>query len=263
MNKITKILAVFVLFWVSACPISKSAEAEKSETATKILVSENSPAPTPVLKTETKLPQINESPRVWVGAIFLDNETLNGDGVWSGGDATPTDLPKSQGGLKLGTSYEVDVMNCAGFLGSAKVVFAKEGGFPPNWLLKFNTETIAADAKEKIKTCRKNSDASSSDAFAIAPQNAERRNIKIGKIDTKKLFASLSEDTQKWLKNKYASAVHKSGDLSLEEDHWTDIDGDGKIDLVFAFTNYDEEHSSGVIMMLVNGKWKDIGDVRD
>jgi len=64
-------------------------------------------------------------------------------------------------------------------------------------------------------------------------------------------------------KNKYASDIHKSGNLSLKEDNWTDINGDGKIDLVFAFTNYDEEHSSGVIMLLVNGKWKDIGSVRD
>ncbi len=150
-------------------------------------------------------------------------------------------------------------------MGSGKIAFVEEGGFPPNWRLKFTPETITTDGVEKIHQC----DADQKDglidssAFAVTPRNEDRKTIKIGKVDTKKLFASLSKDTQKWLNNKYGSDIREKNNLSLKNDNWTDIDGDGKIDLVFAFTNYDEEHSSGAIMLLVNGEWKDIGDVRD
>ena len=159
---------------------------------------------------------------------------------------------------------EVDIMNCAGYLGSGEARYDSGDGL--HWKIKFVSATaIAADAAEKVKQCNaeQQGDYVASAAFAIAPGDNKRRDIKIGKVATRKLFASLPKDTQKWLKNEYASDVHKKGDLSLQEDNWTDIDGDGKIDLVYAFTNYDEEHSSGVIMLLVNGKWKDVGSVRD
>lgn len=206
-------------------------------------------------------------PMIFVGSISLENGRADAfeNQIWSLAEEANRYIngePTFETDEK--EVVEVDIMNCAGYLGSGRAHY--DGGDGLNWRIKFVSDAaIAADAAEKVKQCdaEQQSDYVASAAFAIAPRDNKRQNIKIGKVDTRKLFASLAKDTQKWLKNKYASDVHKKSDLSLQEDNWTDIDGDGEIDLVYAFTNYDQEHSSGVIMLLVNGRWKDVGSVRD
>ena len=257
MNKITNVFALLALFFTSACHISKSAEAEKPETNTETVLSAISPLPTPELKTDIKSSQIESLPSVWVGGISFENGVLSSDGVWSGGDDTPPDIPESQGGLKIGTSYEVDVMNCGGFLGSAKVMFVKEGGFPPDWLLKFVPETIAADAAEKVRVCKENSETISSDAFAVMPRNTKRQSVKIGKVNTKKIFASLPKEIKENL-NKYSKDLREKNNLSLKTDNWTDIDGDGNIDLL-EVSGRCGDFKCGSILYLVKGKWIKIG----
>ena len=259
--------AVFLAMFVSGCGISRDIEAQKAKTKIIKVISDNS---TTISVSENNI-NISKSdskfPRVWVGLVSSDNGNINSsNSVWSGGDDTPSDIPESEGGIKVGTTYEVDIMNCGGYIGSGEIAFIKQGDFPPDWRLKVKPDTVASDGTKKIKQCDANTQDNyvNSGAFAINPRNENRQNIKIGKIDTRKVFSSLPKETQKSLQNKYGSSTHKKGELSAsEEDDWTDIDGDGEIDLVFVFSMYDVEHGGGAIMMLINGKWKDVGSVRD
>ena len=260
------IILVFLL-GLSACNLSPTIASKhpqtpgnETENSRKINDNTNVNKSVQLPRTQTKYPL------VFVGAINIENEKANAfeNQVWSLGedenryaDGEPTfETNKDE-------VIEVDIMNCAGYLGAGKATYDSGNGL--NWKIKFIPETIAADAVEKVKQCNTSSDDDyiQSNAFAIAPQNANRRNIKIAKVDTRRLFESLPKETKKWLNNKYGLDIRKKDDLSLKNDNWTDTDGDGKIDLIFVFTNYDVEHSGGEIMMLVGGKWKDMGSVRD
>jgi hypothetical protein len=202
-------------------------------------------------------------PMVWVGGVDINEEKqLNSNWVWSFDEAEianeenpqiPFDRFRNPNYpmIKKDEAVLVDIMNCSGYLGSGKISYKTIDDSMFIWKLTFYPETIATDAVGKIESC-------GSSAFAIAPQDDKRKNIKINKVDTKKLFSSLPKETQKWLKNKYGSDVHKKGELSLEQDDWTDIDGDGKIDLINIWTNTDEEHSSGLVLMFINGIWEEI-----
>ncbi len=246
-----------LLFNVGCNKLSKRGETQKPEDSNKIVTNRtvNLSSKTPLLKPL----------RVWVGSVSYYKEKVRPVGVWSGGDETPSDIPEEKGGIKIGTSYKVDILNCKGYLSSGHIQFTDKDGFSPNWNVVFNLETISADIRKKIKQCPSDSDnPKSTTAFAVTPTNRNRRKIKVGDIDTNKLFDSLPEDIKTSLNSKYALAGgRKMNTLSLTQDSWTDILGNGKINLVYVFGDYDEEHSSGDILLLENGKWKYIGQARD
>lgn len=210
-------------------------------------------------------------PMVWAGSVDFEDGKIKSEVIWSFDEAEIANAENPQIPHNRFRNHDypfveknevvmVDVMNCAGYLGSGKISYKTINDSMFEWKLTFIKETIAPDALEKAKRCNftSKSEFISSGAFAIAPQDNKRKAIEIGKVDTKKLFSSLSKETQKWLKNRYGSKVHKSGELSLDSDDWTDIDGDGRIDLIKVWTDTDEEHSRGLILMLINGKWKEI-----
>lgn len=206
-------------------------------------------------------------PLVLVGSIDLqaNKVEITENQVWTDGrdgkdiqDAKETDfLPTA-----IGEEVEVDVMNCAGFIVKGKAVQESEDG---GWKLKPIPQTLAADASEKIRQCAppiySPEDTSVTGfAFAVAPANNNRRNIKTGKTDPKKLFASLPKATQVWADGNTKEPGRKKGTLSLNEDNWSDIDGDGKIDLVVVYGScQNDEFSCGSLLFLINGKWKEIG----
>ncbi|MGI8787730.1 MAG: hypothetical protein ACR2HG_08230 [Pyrinomonadaceae bacterium] len=207
-----------------------------------------------------------KNPMIWAGDISVEDEkVISRDNVIWSNDELDKVLDKSE----IGTKIEVDIMNCAGYLGSGNISYlSKIEDTVPEWKVSIIPETIAKDAIEKVKQCDGEPDSTgkfiSSSAFAIAPRNNNRRNIKINKINTEQLFASLPKDTKKWLNNKFAlDAGRRKNDLSLRFDNWTDIDGDGKIDLIMLSAAYNDESDSGIgIMLLINGIWKDIGSIK-
>lgn len=219
--------------------------------------------PTPdykVVKVESKLPL------VWVGGF--EEESLrvpkaNGN-IWNNGDYNENNYPEY---IKIGTAIEVDIMNCAGYLISGKLNNVDLLG----WQLETTPETAAKDAAEKLKQCAGSDEKfPDNDAFAIAPQNEYRKNIKIRAVDTRKLYASLPRKSREWLEEnkkiyKFSSSYRreKKKNLTLRDDNWTDTDGDRKIDLVEISAVCEKDDSEGTtcssILMLVDGKWIEIG----
>lgn len=221
------------------------------------------PTPTPdfkVSKVESKLPL------VWIGGF--EEESLrvpkaNGN-VWNNGNYNEDNHPEY---TRIGTSIEVDIMNCAGYLISGRLNNVDLLG----WRLETIPETAARDAAKKLKQCA-GSDKKfpDNDAFAVAPQNKNRKDIKIEAVDTRKLYASLPRKSREWLEEnkkiyKFSSSYRRKEkkNLTLRDDNWTDTDGDGKIDLVEISAVCDKDDSEGTtcssILMLINGKWVEVG----
>lgn len=222
-------------------------------------------------KTTEKPPKVlqvsSKNTLVWVGQIS-PREIKDADGnnsTWNNAELD-NDPPYN----KTGTTIEVDIMNCAGYLISGQLYKEEDHGLS----LRTIPETAAADAIEKIKQCDPNpeDEFSLSISFAIAPANVNRKNIKVGTVDTKKIYDSLPANVKKWLEEdkvayegeegKYYRRKEK-GNLTLQDDNWTDIDGDGEIDLVSVsavISPLDTEgDTSSRIFMRINGKWKKIG----
>ena len=160
-------------------------------------------------------------------------------------------------------NVEIDIMNCAGYLGSATTTYRMEGGMRKAKLIE---KTVAKDAVEKIKQCESNNEMSGNKVFGIAPRDDKRKSIKINKVDTKKIYNSLIKDVTELKKiadsekDTMAEITGAKGKLSLGEDNWTDLDGDGQIDLIeFHDTPCENENDTCTwIFRLIDGKWKDI-----
>jgi hypothetical protein len=221
------------------------------------------PTPTPfykIVKVESK------SPLVWIGGF--DEESLrvpkaNGS-IWNNGDYNEITHPEY---IKIGTAIEVDIMNCAGYLISGKLNNVDALG----WRLETLPETAAKDAAEKLKQCAGSDEKFPNNyVFAVAPRDSSRSTIKIGSVDTKKLYDSLPLESRKWLEEdkdiyKFNSLYRRKEkkNLTLQNDNWTDTDGDGKIDLISISAVCEKDDSEGTscnsILMLVEGKWVEIG----
>jgi len=164
------------------------------------------------------------------------------------------------------SGVEVDLMNCGGYLASGRLYSSDEkSNFPPpNWRLKIALATIAKDVEAKIKKCSFYSmeqiaagEKFTSPVFVVAPQKDTRRNITVGEVNTKEIFRSLPKEIKEILNSKVALAAGRTkDDLSiLQNDNWTDLDGDGQIDLIdVSIPN--EKQSSGMVLLLVKGKWQ-------
>lgn len=172
---------------------------------------------------------------------------------------------------------QVDLMNCGGYLASGKLYSTKNSNFPsPNWRVKIDRDSVAKSAAEKIKKCNimRFGDAPAEDEiisefFAVIAHDKKRRTITIGDIDTKKLYEELANDME-WdrpqLPSKQAlpenydpELISTKKDLRSYEDVWTDLDGDGRIDLIkFQDSPCPEKYTCETVHQLINGKWKEI-----
>lgn len=204
-------------------------------------------------------------PLVLLGSVELKESkvVVNENRVWTDGrdgrdisDAKESDFLR----VEKGDQIEVDIMNCAGFIAKGKAKELDDYG----WELKLLTDTLAADAAEKVKQCVPPSYSPDegiliSDVFALAPARDARRNIKTAKIDPKKLFTSLPNETRVWA-DKSEEGNRKKGILTLANDNWADVDGDGQFDLVIIFGDCEsKEYTCGSLLWLIEGKWKEIG----
>ena len=150
---------------------------------------------------------------------------------------------------QTGKSFEVDVLNCGGYLFSAVVTnFYDAESKEEAWEYRILPDSVAVDAKTKFEQCSnskidKADNYVSSGTLAIAPRDEKRRNIRTKAVDTRKLFASLPKDVRKWLDQdlKMPGQVANLDGLERQEksnlsikngDDWIDFDGDGKTDFV-------------------------------
>lgn len=264
MRKIAFILFLLSLMNIIACNISTNAVAERSasnNSNANSLKSNVNAAETP--QSSLPLHQIkSKQPLVWIGLINFDKAMIESNGSFSEGDAVEAEFP---GGAMFETTVEADLMNCGGFLATAKLVYLDEdgkGGFPPGWKLRVITETLASDAQEKIKKCHFAAEFPYlNNVFAVAPRDEKRKGIKISKIDTRKVFASLNKETKQRADMKHKEISREMGNLTLENDNWTDIDGDGQIDLVMmsAACSIESAYTCTSLLLLIDGKWKEVG----
>lgn len=275
MIKVIYFLFLVGLFASPACITNSSKELENSATEKNKIISASNNEISVNRPTNDELPSekndrkaAGKYPVVWISVFELTEfkELTDDFTVWDAKNSEYDRLfPDKKRGGKKNVGVDVDLMNCAGYLASGKV-FIKEHpaseAESPDWRLKISPATIAKDAEAKIKQCSvPNAAKKSSDdrifnqAFAVAPPDARRGNITINQpTDTRKLFASLPDNIKKTANsdNSRKDSQENADDLDLRDDSWSDLDGDGVIDIVFV------SGGDAVILILVNGKWKEI-----
>jgi len=273
MQKIIYFLFLFGLLILSACqhPAVVNSEivvAATNDNSNKI---ENSQ---PVLSATPKMDSIpvkikSEYPLLWATNVNIRDFTDTADPLeLFSYDENQYEKPPDEKSpyYQARSGVEVDLLNCGGYLASGRLYSSNEkSNFPPpNWRIKIAPATIAKDVEAKIKRCNiftpedvATGEAFTSSIFAVAPQKDARRNITVGETDTKKIFRSLPKEIREFLNAKAALAAGRTrDDLSVSQgDNWTDLDGDGQIDLIDVSAS-NEKQSSGVVLLLVKGKWK-------
>lgn len=260
MKKIAFILFLLGLINSVACNVLTNAGAEHSasnNSNAEMLKSNVSVANTPH-PHQIK----SKQPLIWTGYIRFDEVAIESPGSFTGGDAVDEEF---SGEIALETTVEVDVMNCAGFLATAELTYTRKPSerSDPGWNLRIVPERVASDMQEKIKICHYYSESPNySEVFAIAPLDNKRKNIKIGKVDTRKLFASLDKETKEMANTTEKYVGREKNNLTLANDNWTDIDGDGQIDLVEVSGNCgNKDYTCSLVFLLINDKWKKIGEI--
>ena len=236
------------------------------------------------IEDKAKLTKVDvQSPLIWYGEISDEDLTAKGKIQKNTNYAMLTKSPLD----RLESSFEVDVINCAGYLYSA--VMSKhlyEIGETPEerWQYEVLPDSIALDASAKIKRCdafqnEKPNEIVSSDALAIAPRDKNRRNIKTENIDLNKLFSSLPNSAKELIdpntKERNAESKLKeklmigASDNWVNTDNWIDFDGDGEIDFVKVVgfdKNLLKSKAENALIHLyfqrVTGKWKEIARIK-
>lgn len=123
--------------------------------------------------------------------IILGNLSASNNKIQLNGDFWGHEENEKEAKLYPDNKIELDIVNCAGYLASATTTY--KGAMRE---VKLIPETISSDAAKKIRLCSPElkGDIVASDVFGIAPRVENRRNIKINKVDTKKLYDSLVKD---------------------------------------------------------------------
>lgn len=221
-------------------------------------------------QTETKV-ETSEYPPVLYGSLsFVDKQKNNRLIVRitpTGGDMEETinrgfdmKLPPTE------TTFKMDIMNCFGYLGTAKVVF--HGLRHEAWTGELMPETDMAGLEQKMRRCVEepnsefNSKYLSNWVFFIAPTDEKRKQVQnVKNPDWKAIIPTIPYE---W--RKVAKLPMFPTDKQAKEcvENWLDSDGDGKIDiLVLCALNEENTTESGSIwrysrvLQMVNGRWRE------
>jgi len=262
----TGIIAVVgLVLFLSCSPFSASYKADPDLAERKEREKSNTIIGSSSDKRERKRKVISSSvPVIWVGfAQYYEKKLGSDNGIWSlaGGEDDVEEKIVESTGLDVESiikqgAFDVDIMNCAGYLMSGTIKLQHNSEY--FWIFKASSQTPISEAVKKIKQCDvEGGDVISSSAFAVAPIDRKKKGITLGKINTKKLFAEFPKKIQKRIDSKtnLENSERPKSDLDLRFDNWTDLDGDGKVDLV-EVQLANEKQSSGLILLLVKGKWK-------
>lgn len=79
----------------------------------------------------------------------------------------------------VGTTVEMDVMNCRGYLGTAKVTY--NGLHHKAWTPELIAETVPSDLEKRIKPCTSDPVRTAPNVFFIAPTDEKRRHLQTDK----------------------------------------------------------------------------------
>lgn len=278
MKNLMKSSSFIVLLIVTSCHQSSVVN---SETAIEVnAVSDNKirngqmsvASPTPV-KNPNTIEIRSGHPLLWGTTVSVNNFNNTEEPLkLSSFDENEFEKPTNENSpyYQARSGIEVDLMNCGGYLASGRIYSSDEDSNfpPPNWELKIEAPTVVKDIESKIKKCSFNAaeksaeDVFYSEIFAVAPRKETRKNITIGDVDTKKLFRSLPQTVQNSLNRKSAiEAGRVKDDLSIDRDNWTDLDGDGKIDLI-RVSIPNEKQSKGIVLLFTKGKWRVIANTQ-
>lgn len=154
----------------------------------------------------------NLSKVVLRGSIDVTDDKIESISLWvRGKEANGVKFAK----VETGTSVSVDVLNCSGYIATATATLNEHQA----WEIKMIPETIASDAVKKIEVCDGSPESTyiSSNAFAVAPLDEKRRQIKLNKLEKPSTY-TLPISVQMWAES--------------EIGNWTDTDGDGAVDLI-------------------------------
>lgn len=262
--KFIAIPAIIVLgLLLLVCDNSETAAVRKTNGQNDRVLTEETPENAPTRKPFDIASYKRRTPIVWVGRITLkrNGEIAESDFYWS---LATDDSENNPIDVKPNEYVTVDLMNCGGYLGRAILLKdTTDVSRIPSW--KTEQAVFAANASWKIRQCdtTPSSEFMVSGAFAVAPTEDKRKSIVIGKADTQKLFQTLPKDVTNWRNSKVNIETWKypKNDLTISNDIWTDLDGDGSIDLIDIFGCHDEEHCSDILLMRLDGKWKNVGGV--
>jgi hypothetical protein len=157
---------------------------------------------------------VDSSKIILIGSVSFSKEKINSDSVlWDRGEQSEQkkfDEPEN------GATINVDVLNCAGYIASAKATYDSKLTY---WQLQMIPETVASDAVEKVRQCLEypEIDYLSTSAFAVSPTDEKRKQVKLKKLEKPSVY-TLPISVQLWAKD----------DIGM----WADTDSDGEVDLV-------------------------------
>lgn len=265
----TLVLTIFLCLSFSNCSFTDSVGSgddfanakKKDETKIRTEFESNTENLTKLKKVGEVSQKRQKIPIIFEGIVVVStkNKKLSSEGIWTlmepvkefRNEYKEIDL------APIGKTLDVDIMSCAGHILSAKV--KKVGNY--SWRGKFEPKLIGKDVFSRMRKCGTvYEDQIRTAVFAIAPIAPVREKQVLIKINKRKLFSSLPKENEDWIgtSEKFTKSRKK---LSLENnDNWTDLDGDGKVDLVdVSFSN--EKQSWGVIFLKFDGKWNVIGKI--
>lgn len=224
-------------------------------------------------------PLSNQYPAVLYGSFYLRDARKNlqttADVALRGEDVRATvgrgidvNLPP------IGTTIKMDVMNCAGYLGTVKVTYRGLQQIMEVWTAELMPETHVADLEQKLLQCADNPNDEftrkylSNSVYFIAPADEKRKQIvNVKNPDWKAIVPAIPYE---WLKT--AKLPRSPNKKQAEEciSDWLDSDDDGEIDILSlcAFNEESRLESGGIyqysrILRLVNGSWREIWQTVD
>ncbi len=198
-----------------------------------------------------------------IGAIELKASGLMLGDEWTGDNKDKTNM-------NMGMTF--DILNCAGYIGQARLNKALSPGY---WELELIKETVRPDFEQAIKLCAGDeiqidkAVLASSSAYAVYPSKPERKNIRspknLTKADIKALYDSLSPEQKQWRATLNRDYKPELKNTLEDNSFWADSDGDGKVDLIIIDGACDGTSGGELICMKVlhreNGKWKQVARI--
>lgn len=173
----------------------------------------------------------------------------------------------------VGTTIEMDIVNCFGYLGTAKVTY--NGLQFKAWTAELIPETKVANITERLLRCVDNPNDEftrkylSNSVFFVAPKNEKRKQIQNNKKpDWNVVFERIPYEWLKIAKLPRRNASKKQIEACVGD--WADSDGDGAVDLLSICAVNDENITEANkpyeymrVLQLVNGSWREVWQTVD
>lgn len=250
--------SLFILVAVLAvhfsCAFSGEGEGRAVEYATQ--------SPTPVvdeaiersyLENDNIVDRTGEIKAVFMGDLVYKSGKFVAGNDWAIGE------DKDESLFRKGMTF--DVMTCWGFVGKARLKKRNTGidddGY--GWEMDFSPVNVPKANDDLLKKC--GGDRDELRAFAVYPSKRDRDKVRITGMPTlQPIFDSIPARDKKWIaSDDDGPGNRKSPDIEA----WTDVNGDGQIDLIEVKGHCNGKTDGDLICMQVlhysNNKWNRVG----